>query len=59
MSNTKTPSRCTYVRQCKNIIFRYNNQTIMPFFIEIKKNRTINMPFIIKSEHFDYKNPYK
>lgn len=32
MSNTKTPSRCSYVRQCKNIFFRYNNQTFMLFF---------------------------
>lgn len=29
------------------------------FLIEIEKNRTKNIPFITKSEHFDYKNPYK
>lgn len=29
------------------------------YLIEIEKNRTKNMPFITKSKHFDYKNPYK
>lgn len=29
------------------------------YLIEIEKNRTKNMPFITKSEHFDDKNPYK
>lgn len=29
------------------------------YLIEIEKNRTKNMPFITKSEHCDYKNPYK
>ena len=59
MSNTKMPSRCSSVRQCKNIFFQYNDQTFMPFFNRNRENRTKNMPFITKSEHFDYKNPYK
>lgn len=29
------------------------------YLIEIEKNRTKNMPFITKSKHFDYQNPYK
>ncbi len=29
------------------------------YLIEIEKNSIKNMPLITKSEHFDYKNPYK
>ena len=59
MSNTKMPSRCSHVTRCKNTFFQYNDQTFMPFFNRNRENRTKNMPFITKSKHFDYKNPYK
>lgn len=59
MSYTKTPLRCFYVTRYKNIFFRHNDQTFMPFFNRNRENRTKNMPFITKNGHFDYKNPYK
>lgn len=52
MSYTKTPSQCFYVTRCKNIFFRYNNQTFMLFFNRNREKQNKKYTFHNKKRAF-------
>lgn len=57
---TQKRHRGAHLLDNAKISFSYITTKQLCFFlIETEKNRTKNMPFITKSELFNYKNPYK